>query len=395
MKKADKSIREKTKLRVLHISPGFTGGIATHINNIVLGIDQEKLIIDVAAFPADKKDAKAFIDDVYAKKGRVFDLLSPKGSPWRFYKQLVNIIKKNGPYEAVHIHLHGYRFVVISMIVRSAGAKRIISHAHIADGKDSQKLISKIQQQLSINMTRLFATQYASCSKIASYYVFGKKAVNKLKVMHIPNGVDTRKYDIMLSADQERKLKKQGNIGNNSLIIGHVGYFRYQKNHPFMVQIIKELAQAGEDFIWLFVGTGHDMDAIKTMVAEEHLQKYVRFLGYRNDIPKLLKLMDILVLPSHFEGLPTVAIEAQAAGTPCLLSSNVSSETDLNIDLCYFMPLNSSIPLWCTRIKEIASLKGKTNINIKNRLEEKCFTTSTAAKLYERFIYNEILHYEF
>jgi glycosyltransferase EpsF len=137
------------------------------------------------------------------------------------------------------------------------------------------------------------------------------------------------------------------------------------------------------------------MDKIKDMVKNNGLESYVCFLGYRNDVPKLLKLMDLFVLPSIFEGLPAVAVEAQAAGTPCLLSESVSPETDMKLDLCFFMPLDGGIELWCRKIKEMITEDKMISFNISEKLEEKCFTTEAAAGLYEKFIYNEIYHYEF
>ena len=380
--------------RVLHISPGFTGGIATHINNIVLGIDNSRIIIDLAAFPADKKKANVFVEDVVKKGGKIFDLVSPKKNPIMFYKQIYSILNNNERYEMVHVHMHGIRFMIISLLTRISGAKRIISHAHIADGKDSRKVLNRLRHIIEVGCTKVFATEYVSCSKRASEYVFGKSILNKKKVMHIPNSIDNIKYSSLLSEKKEKNLIKELDIKKDDLIIVNVGYFGYQKNHPFMIEIIKKLANKNINFIWLFVGIGEEEEKIKKIVSDNKTDKYVRFLGFRHDIPDLLKLSDVLVLPSIFEGLPTVAIEAQAAGTPCILSTNVSSEADLNLGLCKFLNLDDDIEEWCNEIINSPNGNKPTKKEITTKLESKGFTTITAAKLYEMFVEKEITSYE-
>lgn len=380
--------------KVLHISPGFTGGIATHINNMVIGSDSSKLIIDVAAFPADKDNALIFRQDIIKKNGKIFELISPKKNPIRFIKQIQNIIKYNDSYELIHIHMFGIRFAVFSLIFRICGCKRIVSHAHIANEKESSNLKNKIKHWIDLNLTKIFATQYVSCSKLASEYVYGKRITKDKRIMHIPNSIDVSKFDFEYNEFYIKNMKGELSIRSEEYVIGHIGYFGYQKNHIFMIKIIENMSKMGINFKWIFIGEGSDKNIIEKLVSDKNLGEYVKFLGFRDDIPQLLKLMDIMVLPSIFEGLPTVVIEAQAAGTPCIISTNVSPETNLDIDLCEAISLDSDIEYWSTKIIDNIKLKRFDSGIIRQELEKKFFTMTTAAELYRKFVFNEITHYE-
>lgn len=130
------------------------------------------------------------------------------------------------------------------------------------------------------------------------------------------NAIDVSKYNYNphVRDDIRRKLK----INDDTFVIGHVGRFTYQKNHEFLINVFKKVHQKVNDSVLLLIGEGPDEGVIKQKVKELKLNNNVMFLGRRNDVPKLFQAMDCFVLPSRFEGLPIVGIEAQAAGLPCV-----------------------------------------------------------------------------
>lgn len=197
----------------------------------------------------------------------------------------------------------------------TCGIKRKIVHAHIADQQGSEKALFKIRKKINQILTVSSATDLASCSKLSSEFRFGKKYVDENRVMHIPNSINATNYFEKISEDEIAKYREEFKIKEGQLIIGHVGFFGYQKNHPFMFKIARRLKERGVDFVWLFIGTGYNFDEYVHLAEIMGLGDCVRFLGRRNDVCALYKIMNVSVLASFFEGLPTVTIETQAAGT--------------------------------------------------------------------------------
>lgn len=374
-------------MKVLEITPGFTGGIATHIHNIVKGINRNNITIDVMGFDADIGSAEKFCKDIEKKRGKVISIKSPKEiGILNFILKIRTIIRDNGPYDLVHIHMHGHRLVCFSLAARLAGVKRIASHAHIASEKNESTIKNRIRHQIEQVMTRLAANQYISCSKLASDYVYGKKMTSK--VMHIPNSIDPDEFIAASQKGNREMLMSEVGVDINTILIVHVGYFGYQKNHPFMVELIELMVKSKINFKWLFVGVGEGMDSIKQSICKKGLDDYVAFMGYRKDIPSILANSDVMVLPSIFEGLPTVAIESQAAGTPCILSTNVSTESDMGIGICSFVALSDK-DKWVHEIIRCSKIKVdcKDAITV---LKKKRFTNESAADLYADYIEGKI-----
>lgn len=140
----------------------------------------------------------------------------------------------------------------------------------------------------------------------------------------------------------------------------------------------------------LLVGTGELQDNIKEKVERNSLQNNIRFLNERADVNKLLQLADVFVLPSFFEGLPVVGIEAQAAGLPLLVADTVTTEVDMDMGLVEFLPIDKGVEIW----KKAILNKGKncnrmTTNNRKMALQKKGFTT---VGLWEKY-YKEVMEF--
>lgn len=145
-------------------------------------------------------------------------------------------------------------------------------------------------------------------------------------------------------------------------MIGHIGAFNYQKNHEFLLDIFEKIHQKNFSAILLLIGGAVDDDSFLKRAQEKvkirHLEDVVHFLGVRNDVPDLLQIMDCFVLPSHFEGLPLVGIEAQAAGLPCFFSDTITREVGLT-ELAHFIPLENNPSQWADFILRVDPSKRK------------------------------------
>ena len=153
----------------------------------------------------------------------------------------------------------------------------------------------------------------------------------------IRNGVDFTKFRDV--TEDRHAIRQELGIGDSTYVIGQIGRFTYQKNPEFTVQVFKKLLETKEDACLLLIGRGKQENELRQLIRDLQIEDKVKILISRDDIPRLLKAMDIFILPSRFEGFGIVLIEAQVAGLPCVVSDQVPQEayqsphiTRLNLD---------------------------------------------------------------
>ena len=161
------------------------------------------------------------------------------------------------------------------------------------------------------------------------------------------NAVD---LDVFFSKSEERKkVRKEFGISNSTIVIGHIGRFMTQKNHTFLLDIFAEFHKKHSNSVLLLVGTGELEQQIKEKIKALNLENHVKFAGVRSDIPDVLSAMDAFVLPSFYEGMPNVIIEAQATGLPCIISDTITREADIT-GLVKYMSLQTSAQEWADNV---------------------------------------------
>lgn len=376
--------------KVLHVIPGYGGGISSHVKNLVNGIDKERIVIDVVGFTDYPNE---FIEIIEGKGGKALKIRNVRIKS--LYRNILefNKIIQDGKYNVVHLHLSDFQAFYFSCLAKINGVSRIIVHAHIAEQQGSKKLTSKILNIIKRKITVFSATDLASCSKLASEFRFGKKYVLEHKVMHIPNGVSEERLNNLLSDEKKEQYYNEFKIHENNFIIGNIGYLGYQKNHDFMLKLAKHMKKKGDKCYWLFVGTGIDEEKLKRKCDEMGLNDTIRFLGRREDVQYLYKIMDVTILPSHYEGLPTVTIESQAAGVATVISDTITDETDMGLNMIKRISLNNSLEDWREAIYEMKECNVPDDKKRFEAIRKMKFTTDTMASLYDKFIYERIKSY--
>ena len=168
----------------------------------------------------------------------------------------------------------------------------------------------------------------------------------------LKNAVDTRvmRYDSALREQTRRELGVE-----NRLVIGHVGRFSQQKNHRYLLEIFAALLKKEPSARLLLAGEGVLLDETLAYAEELGVAERVTYLGIRRDIPALMNAFDVFLLPSFFEGLPVVGIEAQATGLPVVTSTGVTKELPLE-DLATYLPLEESPETWAQQVLDSAKL---------------------------------------
>lgn len=356
-------------IRIAHIMGKWLGGgVESVVMNYYRNIDRNKVQFD---FICDEDSKYIPTDEIESLGGKVI-LIPPYQKPFKYHKELKKVLKE-GNYKIVHSHISTMSFFSL-WAAKSAKVPVRIVHAHSTTNKQEKK--KNLMKQVLRPFSKVFANRYFCCSELAGRWLFGNKTYNQGKVYLLNNAIDVDKFKYN---EKVRKAKrKELNIKDKDLVIGHIGRFVKQKNHEFLIDIFNEIHKQNKNTILLLAGDGPLKEEIQNKVKKIGLEKNVQFLGQRNDANELYQAMDAFVLPSLYEGLPVVGVEAQAAGLPCFLSTDMTKETKV-LDSTQFISLTHDTKYWADKIlKEVKTFERKdssreitdNNFNIKKEIRK-------------------------
>jgi len=364
-------------VRVLHVVGGMDrGGAETMIMNLYRKIDRSKIQFDFLCMKPGKHHYDQEIKDL---GGRILYINPPrKVGIIRHIQEIVSAIREYGPFVAVHSHTLFHSGVVM-LAAFLAGINKRVCHSHNTGNVGANKLQRRIYFNVMRVLIKIFATDMIACSRDAGVYLFGKRLLKKGKAVIFPNAIDLRKYE-RLTYDDTLYLRKSLDLPNDAIVIGHIGRFAQQKNHKFFIPLMEYVKVKDLNLYLVLVGDGELRKKIQALVKEKGLDKYIKFLGIREDIPELMNMFDVFVMPSLYEGLPVTLIEAQAAGTPCVVSNNITKEVDMGLNLIEFVSLNSPIEDWINKIIEKAGKKYRHFDKIREIYKERKYDVEETAK---------------
>ena len=281
--------------------------------------------------------------------GVKYVLSSAEADRERYIKEVSAVLAEG--YDVVHLHTSYWKRLLIEELAVQYKVPKIIVHSHstfvdVQDAEERQKA-ERIHAALRDQFDLSLATDFCACSNAAADWLFGDKIPrSKIKILKNAIHVDKYLFNRQIRADTRKALGL-----DDQFVVGHIGRFSYQKNHEFLVDIFHEVCKAIPKAVLLLVGEGPLEDSVRTRAAQMGLSDKVIFAGQRNDVPALLQAMDVFCLPSRFEGLGIVLIEAQASGLPCLVSSAVPDEGVIT-DLATRLPLHTD--LWVEQLLRLA-----------------------------------------
>lgn len=338
---------KKEPVRVLHVVGRMDrGGIETMIMNLYRNIDREKVQFD---FLAHYGREAAYNDEIRAMGGRIYEMPALKDEKhvyyWRIFEYVAALhrfFKEHREYSIIHGHMTNTASIYMP-IAKKYGVKTCIAHSHSSHGKAG--MLGVVTDFLQKGISR-HATDYFACSEEAAKWFYPQEILDSGKVRIIHNAIDVErfKYNPVIRVDKRRELGL-----NDGLVIGCVGRFRKEKNQAHMVKVMKEVLGLQSDSILLFVGDGPCEKEVQKKCADEGIEGNVRFLGMRDDVAGLMQAMDVLVIPSFFEGFPVVGVEAMTSGLPVIASSNLTKELD-NLGIVEYISLTSPASVWAKRI---------------------------------------------
>jgi len=351
-------------IRVLHILNGILGGAEVVAYNYYRQMDTTKIQFD---FVIHEGTVSQVPDDVKSLGCKIYEI-PPYSHPFKYIATIRKICKK-GRYKIVHSHMNAMSVFPLYAAKKASVPVRI-AHSHSTSGKGEYKkdLVKNILRPFS----KLFPTHLFACSEHAGRWLFGNKTFDVGKVTIIRNAIDVEKFRF----NPKTRAMVRKDLGlEDKFVIGHVGRFMTQKNHTFLLEIFAEILKIRKDSHLIMVGDGELKKESEEKVQKLGINKNVSFLGMRDDVSVLYTGMDTLVLPSLYEGLPLVGVEAQCAGLPCVFSEDITKET-ITCGSAETMPLEAGAEAWAKKIIEKAMFYDNSNeMEYCRRIEQSIFVT--------------------
>lgn len=328
------------KILIINTVPTDKNGITNVIFNYLSSMNMEGLTFDYLSL---NQPADIYERIVKMAGGQIYVIERSAKHIGKYWFRLHSLIKHN-KYDGVHIHGNSHTVVLELTAARMAGCVVGMVHAHNTTCKHvvSHKILSPL--------FTLLCTHRFACGNKAGKFMYGKKPF-----VVINNGVDIEKFSFV---PHMRSLLREKYGFNGKKVIGHVGYFTEVKNQSFIIDIINVLLKWNPDYRLVLIGDGPLKNDVMHKAMEKGIDEFILFTGNIDNVNDYLNAIDIIVMPSLFEGLPLTLIEQQANGLQCVVSDVVTTEVDKSGNL-YFMRLNDNPSEWADVIDSIDCLSNR------------------------------------
>ncbi len=338
-------------VRVLQVVASMDfGGAETWLMSVLQAIDKERFEVD---FLTHQEAAGHFDDGIRALGASI--LPGPKLSqPWRYASRFARVLREHSPYDVVHSHCHHFSGVVMRSAAL-AGVPVRIAHSH----SDTRRVdaaarpVRRAYLGLNRRWIRQYATRGLAVSRAAAPSLFGDDWQRDARISVLYCGTTPERF--RQAMPDRSHLRSQLGIPADARVFGHIGRFVEPKNHGFLIDIFQAIAAVEPHAWFVLAGDGPLRGKIEAAIARAGIAQRTVLLGMRSDVPQLLRgLIDVLLLPSLWEGLPIVLIEAQAAQVPCLYSEAVTAEVEEIPELLRRLPLSKCADRWGRAALEMA-----------------------------------------
>lgn len=356
------------KIKILNFPMGNTmGGLTRYALTNGEFIDNQKFQFDYAAIQQ-IENKEVFT----CHGGRLFQLdCYPRQNFAKFSRDFNKILDEN--YDVIHIHTRHWSDFTIEELARQRNIPKIIVHAHVSEViltmengdiyEEKRRKLTEEHYAVRERLTEKVATDFWACSEEAADWLYGNR-IPASRIVFMKNAINVSKFVFQRSLFEE--VRK--NLGiQDKFVIGQVGRFAAEKNHKFMIEVLKELLKLDTNIVLIFIGEGPTESSIKNMVKQYGLDQHVIFLGKREDVHHILQGMDMFSLPSIKEGFPISLVEAQASDLPCVVSDSVTKKANI-LGTIDYQPLE--IQNWVSSILRIKR-KNWTRRNVYQEMTDK------------------------
>lgn len=328
-------------VRILHMIGSFEcGGSQAMILNLYKAIDRNRIQFD---FIVDHPNLMDLAPAFKSLGAIVYEMPTFKGTNIAEVKAAWNKFFEQHPeYKILHTHVRSYA----SLYLPIAKKHGLITIAHSHNTSNGKGLSSVLKYLLQFPI-RKQADYLFACSEMAGEWLYGKKAVKGDNYKVINNAIESKHF---VYNETVRNAVRSELVVQDCFVIGNVGRLVKQKNQAFLLRVFRDILSQKKDARLLILGDGELRDELVRLSQEWKISDAVIFLGSKTNVQDYYQAMDVFVFPSLWEGLGIVAVEAQAAGLPCVVSDQVPGEADIGAGLIQYLPLTDSTSDWCSAI---------------------------------------------
>ncbi|PNU04062.1 glycosyltransferase [Novosphingobium guangzhouense] len=344
-----------TSGRILHVIANLRhGGVQTWVMNLARQARRDGVAMDILTYSDQEWPLSAELAEIGV---RVL-ACSRHRNPIKLYEALKSANQKFGPYDAIHAH-EMYQNGAILLAAQMAGYKVRVSHAHNSAQAVRNTFLRRAYNRVMKTFISRSATHMLAVSELAGKTLYGGEWGGDARTGIAHCGLDFAPY----AQDFDPAVRAELGIPANARVIGHAGRFVGQKNHALLVDVAAAVMKSDPDVWLVLVGDGGTRAEMERKAGELGIAERTVFTGARSDVPRLIvSTFDMLLLPSLFEGLGLIVLEALAAGKPCVISDVVPLEADVVPELVTRVSLAVGGETWAQAVAQ--ALYRKTDARI-------------------------------
>ncbi len=295
------------RIRVLQLVEGMNwGGAETKLLELIVNMDRERFETTVCSLGMgdrlkDRFDELGIPFVNFARRGKVDPRLI-----WDVSK----LIRKE-KFDVVMTTLF-YADVVGALASAISPNKAVFSWETIS----APEWLIK-HRLLAYRFAMKFCSKVVSVSHATAKWLVDERGLSENQITVIPYGVNLELY----KQGRSPELREELGISADARVVGVVARLHPQKGHCYLIDAAQKVVEDHENVVFVFAGDGELRKPLEEQVAEANLSNHVKFLGFRSDVKELLTTFDIFCLPSLYEGLPNVILEAMACALPVVATS--------------------------------------------------------------------------
>lgn len=346
------------------------GGAETFLMNILRNINKDKYAIYFLCFGNDKFD---YQDEIEQLGGKIIRI--PRHTnPLRLIREIRQVIRRYGV-EVIHAHIQ-----LASMYSIIAGRLERVStrltHSHSMSAGRAGGLAYKIYEFVAKKVIGYYSTHLIACGEEAGRYLFSKRPFEV-----IVNGIVLA--DFAFSAERRSDFRRQHGFGDDDFLIGMVARLEEVKNHKFAIEVFRRYCERHPKARLVLAGRGSLQRDLERLVEKSGLAERVVFLGLVEDTASLYSGLDLVIMPSLYEGLPVSLVEAQANSLRCLCSDRVDKDSNVG-GLVEFLSIdNDPYDEWSAAIAKHSAARREHMPNVIERITENGYNISETVKRLE------------